>query len=119
MVNKRKVAVLGATGMMGQKFVQLLSHHSWFEVSGVAASDKSVGKTYASSIGSGIEASLPDGLGGLVLSEPNPRALNDPDIAFSALLLKSPGRWRQSLLKPGCQCSPTHHRTEWTSTSHS
>jgi aspartate-semialdehyde dehydrogenase len=33
MVNKRKVAVLGATGMMGQKFVQLLVHHPWFGVS--------------------------------------------------------------------------------------
>ena len=85
MVSKRKVAVLGATGMMGQKFVQLLSHHPWFEVSAVAASDKSVGKTYASSIGSRKEANLPDGIGGLVLSEPNPRALDDPDIAFSAL----------------------------------
>jgi len=101
MVNKRKVAVLGATGMMGQKFVQLLSHHSWFEVSGVAASDKSVGKTYASSIGSRIEASLPDGLGGLVLSEPNPRALNDPDIAFSALPAEVAGPVEAEFAKAG------------------
>src|SRR5260370_25033784 len=85
MVNKRKVAVLGATGMMGQKFVQLLAHHPWFEVSAVAASDKSVGKTYASSIGSRREANLPDELGGLVLTEPKPRALDDPDLTFSAL----------------------------------
>ena len=91
MVNKRKVAVLGATGMMGQKFVQLLAHHPWFEVSAVAASDKSVGKTYASSIGSRKEATLPDGLGGLVLAEPKPRALDDPDIAFSSLPSEAAG----------------------------
>src|SRR3989449_2221853 len=101
MVNKRKVAVLGATGMMGQKFVQLLSHHSWFEVSGVAASDKSVGKTYASSIESRIEASLPDGPGGLVLSEPNPRALEDPDIAFSALPAEFAGPVEEEFAKAG------------------
>ena len=85
MVNKRKVAVLGATGMMGQKFVQLLAHHPWFEVSAVAASDKSVGKEYATSIGSRKEANLSNGIGGLVLTEPKPQALDDPDLAFSAL----------------------------------
>src|SRR3989442_16005051 len=84
MVNKRQVAVLGATGMMGQKFVQLLAHHPWFEVSAVAASDKSVGRTYATSIGSRKEANLPDELGGLVLTEPKPQALDDPVLAFSA-----------------------------------
>jgi len=101
MVNKRKVAVLGATGMMGQKFVQLLSHHPWFEVSGVAASDKSVGKTYASSIGSRMEANLPDELGGLVLSEPNPRTLNDPDFAFSALPAEIAGPVEEEFAKAG------------------
>jgi len=101
LVNKRKVAVLGATGMMGQKFVQLLSHHPWFEVSAVAASDKSVGKTYASSIGSRKEANLPDGPGGLVLSEPNPRALEDPDIAFSALPAEFAGPVEEEFAKAG------------------
>src|SRR5437667_9561073 len=71
--------------MMGQKFVQLLAHHPWFEVSAVAASDKRVGKEYASSIGSRTEANLPNQVGELVLTEPKPQALDDPDIAFSAL----------------------------------
>ena len=101
MVNKRKVAVLGATGMMGQKFVQLLSHHPWFEVSAVAASDKSVGKTYASSIGSRKEADLPDELGGLVLTEPRPRALDDPDLAFSALPAEVAGQVEEEFAKAG------------------
>src|SRR3989442_6404383 len=92
MVTKRKVAVLGATGMMGQKFVQLLAHHPWFEVSAVAASDKSIGKEYASSIGSRKEANLPDGIGGLVLAEPKPQALDDPDIVFSSLPAEVAGR---------------------------
>ncbi len=101
MVNKRKVAVLGATGMMGQKFVQLLSHHPLFEVSAVAASDKNVGKTYASSIGSRKEANLPDGLGGLVLTEPKPRVLDDPDLAFSALPAEVAGPVEEEFAKAG------------------
>src|SRR5437667_10386151 len=101
MVNKRKVAVLGATGMMGQKFVQLLAHHPWFEVSAVAASDKSVGKEYASSIGSRKEANLPDSVAELVVTEPKPQALDDPDIAFSALPPEVAGPVEEDFAKAG------------------
>jgi len=44
---KTQVGVLGATGAVGQRFVQLLENHPWFEVVEVAASDRSAGKTYA------------------------------------------------------------------------
>jgi aspartate-semialdehyde dehydrogenase len=101
MVDKRKVAVLGATGMMGQKFVQLLAHHPWFEVSAVAASDKSIGKEYASSIGSRKEANLPDGIGGLVVTEPRPQALDDPDLVFSALPAEVAGPVEEDFAKAG------------------
>src|SRR2546427_2414694 len=101
MVNKRKVAVLGATGMMGQKFVQLLARHPWFEVSAVAASDKSGGKEYASSIGSRTEANLPNQVGELVLTEPKPQALDDPDIAFSALPPEVAGQVEEEFARPG------------------
>src|SRR2546426_2181776 len=101
MVNKRKVAVLGATGMMGQKFVQLLAHHPWFEVSAVAASDKSVGKEYASSIGPRKEATLPNQVGELVLKEPKPQALDDPDIAFSSLPAEVAGPVEEDFAKAG------------------
>jgi aspartate-semialdehyde dehydrogenase len=101
MANKRKVAVLGATGMMGQKFVQLLAHHPWFEVSAVAASDKNVGRTYATSIGARKEANLPDGIGGLVLTEPRPQALDDPDLAFSALPAEVAGPVEEDFARAG------------------
>src|SRR6266699_1341601 len=52
---KKKAVVLGATGMMGQKFVQLLANHPWLEVSAVAASDRSVGKSYAAEVAGPIE----------------------------------------------------------------
>ncbi len=101
MVNKRKVAVLGATGMMGQKFVQLLSHHPWFEVSAVAASDRSVGKTYASSIGSRKETDMPVELGELLLVEPKPQAVGDSEIAFSALPAEIAGHVEEEFARAG------------------
>ena len=50
MANKLKVGVLGATGMVGQRFVSLLAEHPWFEVSAVAASASSAGKQYADAV---------------------------------------------------------------------
>ena len=46
-MTKTPVGVLGATGAVGQRFIQLLADHPWFEVAEVAASDRSAGKTYA------------------------------------------------------------------------
>ena len=43
---KLKVGILGATGMVGQRFIALLENHPWFEVVTVAASPRSAGKTY-------------------------------------------------------------------------
>ena len=51
MSEKLKVAVLGATGMVGQRFISILSDHPWFEVTTVAASPRSAGKTYEESVG--------------------------------------------------------------------
>jgi aspartate-semialdehyde dehydrogenase len=43
---KIPVGVLGATGAVGQRFIELLANHPWFEVTDVAASDRSAGKPY-------------------------------------------------------------------------
>ena len=43
---KTKVAILGATGAVGQRFVQLLEGHPWFEVTALTGSDRTVGQTY-------------------------------------------------------------------------
>jgi aspartate-semialdehyde dehydrogenase len=44
--NKIKVGVLGATGAVGQRFVQLLQNHPWFEITALCASDRNAGKRY-------------------------------------------------------------------------
>jgi N-acetyl-gamma-glutamylphosphate reductase len=45
-MERRKVGILGATGMVGQRFIQLMHNHPWFEITWLAASDRSAGKTY-------------------------------------------------------------------------
>ncbi|MBL1057048.1 NAD-dependent epimerase/dehydratase family protein, partial [Ligilactobacillus agilis] len=50
MNEKLRVGVLGATGMVGQRFVAMLENHPWFEVTTLAASPRSAGKTYAQAV---------------------------------------------------------------------
>jgi aspartate-semialdehyde dehydrogenase len=59
------VAVLGATGSVGQRFVQLLEHHPWFRLHEVVASERSAGKLYADAAEWRLETLLPDFAAGL------------------------------------------------------
>ena len=56
---KLKVGVLGATGMVGQRFITLLDNHPWFEVTTLAASPRSAGKTYEEAVGDRWKMSVP------------------------------------------------------------
>ncbi len=56
---RRPVAVLGATGTVGQRFIQLLASHPWFEVAELMASDQSAGKPYVDAVGSRWKLSTP------------------------------------------------------------
>ena len=60
MSEKIKVGILGATGMVGQRFVTLLENHPWFELVTLAASAHSAGKTYEEAIGSRWKMETPD-----------------------------------------------------------
>ena len=51
MEKKLRVGILGATGMVGQRFISLLRDHPWFEVKVLAASERSAGKTYEEAVG--------------------------------------------------------------------
>ena len=51
-MEKLRVGILGATGMVGQRFVTLLADHPWFEIAALAASPRSEGKTYEEAAGS-------------------------------------------------------------------
>ncbi len=51
METKLKVGILGGTGMVGQRFISLLENHPWFEVTTIAASPRSAGRTYEEAVG--------------------------------------------------------------------
>ncbi len=56
---KQSVGILGATGMVGQRFIQLLEHHPWFEITWLAASDRSSGKRYGEAVNWKLDTPLP------------------------------------------------------------
>lgn len=78
-----RVAILGATGAVGQTFIRLLAGHPWFQVAEVAASDRSAGKRYAD-VARWIEGDMPPEVAGLTVTTCDPSAVTSP-IVFSAL----------------------------------
>ncbi len=86
-MDKVKVAVLGATGMVGQRFIQLLSSHPWFEVSYLAASRKHEGKRYGDVVRWVLNEKPPEKVTDIVIGDASipDRIPSDIDIVFSAL----------------------------------
>ncbi|MGN0729253.1 aspartate-semialdehyde dehydrogenase [Treponema sp.] len=84
-----KVGVLGATGMVGQRYIKLLENHPWFEVSYVAASPRSAGKKYKDAVANRwlIGAEIPEGVADLTVQDANDAkcALGKCSFVFSAL----------------------------------
>lgn len=89
--SKIPVAVLGATGMVGQNYLQLLHNHPWFEVVHVAASPRSAGKTYAEAVAGRwqMDDNIPDEFANLIVSDANDvdAAKSKCQLAFSAVSL--------------------------------
>src|SRR4029077_7340993 len=59
MTAKIPIGILGATGIVGQRFVQMLEHHPWFEVAWLAASDRSDGRLYADAARWKLKTAIP------------------------------------------------------------
>jgi len=77
------VGILGATGTVGQRFIQLLADHPWFEVTALAASDRSAGQRYAEACHWLLSAPMPDAVRDLVVASLEPEL--DCQLVFSAL----------------------------------
>ena len=80
---KWRAGVLGATGIVGQRLVNLLAEHPWFELVEVAASERSSGKTYAEAVRWHLETPIPAAARNLVVQGVEPAL--DCDFVFSAL----------------------------------
>src|SRR5271157_1921448 len=83
MSTKLPVGILGATGIVGQRFIQMLEHHPWFEVSWLAASDRSEGRTYAEAARWRLKTTIPAGVAKMKVSPAKPDGA--PKIIFAAL----------------------------------
>lgn len=89
MSDKLKVGILGATGMVGQRFIALLENHPWFEVVTVAASPRSAGKTYEEAVGDRwkMDTPMPEGVKKLIVHNVNEveQVAATVDFVFSAV----------------------------------
>ena len=83
MSGKYRVGILGATGMVGQRFAQLLQDHPQFEVTAVAASDRSQGKSYSEACTWRLNGEMPASVRSMVVQPPAPPL--DCDLVFSSL----------------------------------
>ena len=79
--NKHPIGILGATGMVGQRFIQLLENHPWFEVTWLAASDRSSGKTYGEAAKWRLDTPLPERIARMTVSPAEPEGA--PKIIFA------------------------------------
>lgn len=90
MKNKLKVGILGATGMVGQRFITLLENHPWFQVTSIAASPQSAGKTYYEAVKEKwrLNADIPKSIKKLILKsveEDFKKIAQEVDFVFCAL----------------------------------
>lgn len=79
------VGVLGATGAVGQRFVQLLADHPWFNLTTLTASERSAGKPYGSVVNWRLDSPFPDSSAELIVAPTTVDAVKDCDVVFSAL----------------------------------
>jgi|SRR3954469_13635387 aspartate-semialdehyde dehydrogenase len=83
MSSRIPVGILGATGTVGQRFIQLLEAHPWFEVAWLAASDRSAGQAYADAAKWKLQTAIPERIARMKVSAAEPD--NAPKLIFAAL----------------------------------
>lgn len=99
MINKIKTGILGATGTVGQNFVALLQNHPWFEITALAASERSAGKTYAEACTWLVSGNMPPDLRDVEVQEIAPNL--DCELVFSALPASVAGDIEEDFARAG------------------
>jgi aspartate-semialdehyde dehydrogenase len=88
MSSKRKVAILGATGAVGQRYIQLLQKHPWFEIEVLAASERSAGKKYKDACNWVMESDMPKEIANMTVADATVDAVEKAgnlDLIFTSL----------------------------------
>jgi aspartate-semialdehyde dehydrogenase len=108
------VAVLGATGSVGQRFISLLDNHPWFKVVALAASDRSAGQTYSKAARWVLDTPMPDYAKDMVIVPANTDAVQ-AKIVFSALHTEVANELEPQFAKAGaavCSNASSYRRGE-------
>jgi aspartate-semialdehyde dehydrogenase len=100
MNNKLPIGILGATGVVGQRFIQMLEHHPWFEVAWLAASDRSEGKAYAAAARWRLKTPIPPAVAKLQVSPATPDSA--PKVIFAALDSSIAAELEPRIAEAGC-----------------
>jgi aspartate-semialdehyde dehydrogenase len=100
MQTKIPVGILGATGIVGQRFIQMLEHHPWFEVAWLAASDRSEGREYADAARWRLKTAIPSHVAKMRISPAKPEAA--PTIIFAALDASIAAELEPRFAEAGC-----------------
>jgi len=111
-MKKIEVGILGATGMVGQRFVSLLEHHPWFEVKWLAASERSAGKSYAEACNWRLRDPMPKVVREFPVHECKPGKA--PQLVFSSLDSKVAGEVEKEFAAAGhvVVSNSSNHRME-------
>jgi aspartate-semialdehyde dehydrogenase len=96
---KIKVAILGATGSVGQKFIELLSNHPWFEIHELAASARSAGKKYSDATNWVMASQLPEKIANTIVKDCDTNL--ESKICFSGMDASVAGEIEENLAKAG------------------
>jgi aspartate-semialdehyde dehydrogenase len=100
MTRKIPIGILGATGVVGQRFIQMLEHHPWFEVAWLAASDRSEGKVYAEAARWRLKTPIPPAVAVMTVSPATPEGA--PKIIFAALDASIAAEMEPRFAEAGC-----------------
>jgi aspartate-semialdehyde dehydrogenase len=100
MNTKIAVGILGATGIVGQRFIQMLEHHPWFEVGWLAASDRSEGRLYREAARWRLKTPIPAAVAGMRVAPAKPDGA--PRIIFAALDATTAAELEPRFAEAGC-----------------
>jgi len=102
-MDRLRCGILGSTGMIGQRFVQFLSGHPWFELTELYTSRRVTGRTYSEVVGWMLGPDVPDDASEISMSSSDPDVVSssDADILFSALPADAASRVERAASKAG------------------
>jgi aspartate-semialdehyde dehydrogenase len=96
-----KVGILGATGMVGQKFIEMLDGHPWYSIEAVAASERSQGAEYGKLAKWRLPTPIPESVKDLEILPVTPEAVGQVDLVYSALPSEEAGPVEEEFAKKG------------------